>query len=364
MSVSDRLRRIIEGAPWLWINTPTRAAAAAVAALLVLAPTVMFENSEPWHLLATAKPDKDAARETHLMTTLAWTSATPVDTVIMVGGSSAREFSGLDSRLSRLLSARCGRAIHFVNAGTSSQTMAESWALAEGIPDAQRRLVVVGINYSGFEQGPAEIVRELRSPLLPLKVPRALKHAVKSGGYSSPDTTPWMNQTSWLVRRLDQVTFQDKIEPFEDFVRSEGQTPWQGPQHIYRAPALDRTQKAGIVRRMTAERLHLFNARHKEALALWHAFLARFIERKSAVLFLALPESASMEPMNRRVGSAFASDLSTLERDGARVADWRTNHGLPEASFYDQQHLLESGRHAIEPRFVDLLVNTLPDCSP
>jgi hypothetical protein len=323
---------------------------------------MLVERSEPWRLLAAARPDADARRETHLMAAIAWTTATPVDTVIMVGGSSTREFPANDAHLSGLLTQRCGRPIHFVNAGTSAQTLAESWALAEAIPDDRRRLVVVGMNYSRFEEGAAQVAREMRAPLLPLHPPPALQRAVGEVVHPATVEGPALSQTSWLVRRLGQVTWRENPETFAEFARSGEARPWNGPQNLYRAPGLDRARKAAIVRRMMAERLPLLQARRGEALALWRAFLNRFDGRGAEVLFIALPESPSMAPMNARAGAGFADDLSSLQRDGARIADWRTDHGLTEHDFYDQQHLLETGRRRVEPRFVDLLVDSLPDC--
>lgn len=366
MSVSERFQRLVRGAPWLWIETPTRAAAAAVAAIAAFSLVVAFEWSQPWRLLAAARPAPHAAPDTRLLSALAWTDVTPVDTVILVGGSSAREFPASDSHLSRVLSARCGRPIRFINGGTSSQTFAESWAIAEAVRDDRRRLVVVGMNYSRFEEGAAEVSRDLRTPLLPLRQPATLKRAVADVGGSSPmGAGPGLTQSSWLLHRLDEVTFQDAPESFRAFIaRSDGASPWQGPDNVYRAPPLDAERKADIVRRMQAEQLPLYAARRGEALALWLAFLRRFDRPGSEVLLLALPESASMAPLNARAGAAFPADLAVLERHGGRVADWRTSHGLAEADFYDQQHLLESGRRKIEPRFVELLTSALPACSP
>ena len=69
-----------------------------------------------------------------------------------------------------------------------------------------------------------------------------------------------------------------------------------------------------------------------------------------------------MRPYADLAGDEFADEMAALGRAGAIVADWRTNHGLAQGDFYDQQHLLASGRRKIEPGLLDLLAGSLDDC--
>ena len=360
---SDFLHRLVRGAPWLWINTRMRAAAAAIAMLAVCCGVGLFEASDPWRRLADAAPNAEAAPETRLLGALAWVEASRIDTVILLGGSTARELTSSEARVSGLLTERCGRPIRFINGSTSSQTIAETWIIAEAVPDDRRVLTVVGMNYLRFEEGPAEVARDIRPPLLPLRSSRALERALTDAGHPPDSTLPSLTETAWLLLRLDQVTFRSAPESFEDFIaRRNAEAPWQGPLNLYQSPPLDPAVKRAITHQRIAERLSLFKARHAGAATLWRAFLDRFDGPRSNVLFLALPEDPSMRPYADLAGDEFADEMAALGRAGAIVADWRTNHGLAQGDFYDQQHLLASGRRKIEPGLLDLLAGSLDDC--
>lgn len=359
----DFLRRLVQGAPWLWIDTRMRAAAAAIAVLAVFCGVALFEASEPWRRLADAEPKADAAPETRLLAALAWVEASRIDTVILLGGSTARELTSSEARVSGLLTERCGRPIRFINGSTSSQTIAETWIIAEAVPDDLRVLTVVGMNYLRFEESPAEVARDVRPPLLPLGRSASLERALADAGHPPASTLPGLTGTAWLLPRLDQVDFRSAPEPFDDFLaRRNDEAPWEGPLNLYRNPPLDPASKTAITHQRIAERLSLFEARHAGAGSLWRAFLDRFDGPRSNVLFLALPEDPSMTPFTDLAGDAFAAEMAGLGHTGAHVADWRKNHGLAQGDFYDQQHLLGSGRRKIEPRLLDLLAGSLDDC--
>jgi hypothetical protein len=359
---SHLLGRLVRGAPWLWIDSPARAAAAAITVLSLFGGAALFEASEPWCRLAAAEPKADAARETRLLATLAWVGASRVETVILLGGSTAQELPPSEARVSALLTERCDRPIRFINGATSSQTMTESWMIADAVPDSRRTLVVVGMNYLRFEEGFAEVARDVRAPLLPLRS-RALERTLKEAGHSPAPTMPRLTGTAWFLSRLDQVNFRPEPEPFDVFLaRRESATPWHGPLNLYQDPPLDPEKKAAIVRQMIAERLSLFEGRRAEAGALWRAFVRRFDGPGSTVLFLALPEDPSLAPFAAAAGDGFAHEMAGLGGAGARVADWRTDHGLAQSDFHDQQHLLASGRRKLEPRLADLFAEALVGC--
>lgn len=360
---SDLLRRLVRGAPWLWIDSRRRAAAAAIAALAVFCGTALFEASQPWRWLAVAEPKASAAYDTRLLASLAWVGASRIDTVILLGGSTARELTASDARISGLLTERCGRPMRFINGSTSSQTIAETWAVAEAVPDDLRVLTVVGMNYLRFEEDSGEVARDVRQPLLPLRHSEALEQALAELGHPAVSPLPGLAQSAWLLARLDQVTFRRTPEPFDDFLaQRDGETPWQGPLNFYNGAPLDPAAKAAITHQRIAERLTLFKERHTEAGALWRAFAHRFGGPRSNVLFLALPEDPSMTPFSLLAGDGFDAEMASLGDAGAHVADWRTSHGLAQSDFYDQQHLLASGREKIEPRLLDLLAGAIVNC--
>jgi len=363
MSVSSRLVALIRGAPTLWITSRRRALGAAIAAIIVLAPAIALEVSEPWRLMASVQPRRDAPRDTEVVSALAWSRAADIDVVLLLGGSTAREFTGSDAHVSELLTARCGRPLRFINAGTSQQTLAESWAIAEAIPDDRRKLVVVGMNYLRLEEGYDQTRRTLPIKTMPFDTPAPLMAALDKAGHPVALTFPSLKNVAWLLR---QGRWRGELSPpstLAEFVGAADRSQaYQGPHNAYKAPALSGDEKDRIVRHRIVERLTLFRAVHAEAAALWAEFTRRFDTAAGPVLYLALPESVAMAPLERLAGPAFDADMAKLRDSGALVADWRQGHGLDEADFHDQQHLLASGRARIEGRFVELLAVSTPGC--
>lgn len=364
MSVSSRLVALIRGAPTLWITSRRRALAAAIATILVLGPAIALEMSQPWRLMTRVQPRRDAPRDTAVVAALAWSRAADVDVVLLLGGSTAREFTASDAHVSELLTARCGRPLRFINAGASQQTLAESWAIAEAIPDERRKLVVVGMNYLRLEEGYDQTRRTLPIKTLPFDSPASLEAALQGAGHPVALTFPSLKNVAWLLRQGRWRSERSSPSTLAEFiVTADRSETYHGPQNAYRAPALSGDEKDRIVRHRIVERLGLFHAVHAEAAALWEGFTRRFDSPAGRVLYLALPESVAMTPLERLAGPVFDADMADLRDGGALMKDWRRGHGLDEADFYDQQHLLASGRARMEGRFVDLLAASTPGCA-
>jgi len=103
----------------------------------------------------------------------------------------------------------------------------------------------------------------------------------------------------------------------------------------------------------------------KEATSLWSDFQQHIAARGARVLYLVLPVDPSMNVVRNRLDPDFDHALLELEELGASVVDWRDNQSLslrPE-DFFDQQHLLESGRRKLAANFNTVVVEHLDVCN-
>lgn len=356
-SVSSRLYRLAHNAPYLWITSPRRAAAWLCGAGLALVITLAFEFSQPWRALASLASPESTSRAAYVSTELARITDDNVDTILFVGGSTTREFTASDRDLSALLARRCGRPIKFLNAGTSTQSLAESWTIVEAVPRHRRALVIVGMNYFRFEQGLDDVVADLPRLTLPFTPPASLRQSLAESGRPTGPALLQLRSTAWMLR---QGYFSIRGNP--DVRQAPRATRFDGPYNIYAPPALDAAHKADIARRMIIEELPPFRRWNDEAGDLWLAFAAHFSRHGTRPLFIFLPESASLKPLRDLVEPDVQRQIARLRAQGHVVVDWRRHAELDERDFYDQQHLLGSGRAKMEPRFIDLIAASIAGC--
>jgi hypothetical protein len=69
-----------------------------------------------------------------------------------------------------------------------------------------------------------------------------------------------------------------------------------------------------------------------------------------------------MAPADALFGPIFEQSMEQLRGAGFTVVDWRRTSTLREIDFYDQQHLLESGRRRIASQFLHFVARSLPAC--
>lgn len=356
------MRRLIYLAPILWITTRQRALAALIAGVLVFAPVVAIESWGPWKLLGEASLEAAAPQKTAMVASLAWAAKRDVDVVLLTGGSTSREFTASDPHVSRALTQRCGRPIRFINAGTSAQNLLESWQIAAAIPEARRRLVVVGLNYLRLEESREQVARSAQRRALPFEIPPPLRQSL--AGFGAPPIAEALRPRgiTWLLRQQKHIDSRKPPASLQQLIATDEVDPFKGPRNMYGGPALPRGHKQQFVSHMIMERWPMYRRNHAEAVGLWKEFTRDFSSATSRVMFLAMPETSVLAPLNALAGAMLERDMGELRGAGALVVDWRTSHGLAEEDFYDQQHLLSSGRAKLTDRFVDLLATSIPDC--
>ena len=136
-----------------------------------------------------------------------------------------------------------------------------------------------------------------------------------------------------------------------------------GPQNQYRSPALSFDEKQQIASRYLSERLKRLTEFRGQAVGLWKTYAIETQRQGGRVLFLGLPQSRAMAPVDQLAGPWFEVALRELRQAGALTVDWR-HMEIPEQDFYDQQHLLAEGRRKVLSPFVRLLAAEIPGCGP
>ncbi len=351
------------GPSYVWISSSKRAFAAILAGLLVFIPITIIEIWGPWKLLGDVSLKKDAPQTFTSVASLAWAAKENIDVVLLVGGSTSRELTASDAHISRLLTQRCGHSIRFINAGTSSQNLLESWQLTDALASSQRKLVIVGFNHLRFEGGRKQVYESTRKMLLPFAVPDQLKNSLSEFYFSNIPSAFNPKGIAWIIKGINYINFGASPLSHTSFIEVNEDDPYHTGRNLYKEPPLPSRQKEVLVSHMIAERLPIYRTAHVEAVDLWKLFIRNYSSANSKVLFLGLPVSPEMRRLNDATSIEMRQDLIELQNAGALIADWRIDHFLSDADFYDQQHLLSSGRKKLDARFVDLVVKSTPGCS-
>jgi hypothetical protein len=357
MSVS-KFSRVMDGASVLWVDSKPRAIAFLVAAFLVGAVALLANQLSAWRLLAYATPKPAADNWETVSADLTNAIASGSDVVVLLGGSTARELTGSDAFVSQALARSCGRPIRFVNSGTTEQDIAESWSLADAIPARQRALVVVAINYFSFEHSAGDTGHDLAQNNFPFPVSRDLAAVLPATAADSPYAAP-LRQLAWIENHLFAYSWTPRIGQLPDGFSD----PFASQRNSYLTTPQPLSQKEALAQRYVAERFAIFDTTRIESSALWRAFAEH--ERRSGVrvLFLAAPESPTFKPVDEAFGAGFRQSLGLLTASGASVVDLRNSGDLAENDFYDQQHLLSSGRRKFFPDLLAQLRRSVPHCS-
>lgn len=362
MSVSDRLSGLARGAPYLWIDSPLRAVSFLVALISLVAGCLLLERLPAWSILDHAVLRRTADNWESVAANLAQSIDSGEPIVLMVGGSATRELTGSDFQVSRFMSQACGRHLLFVNGGTSDQNLGDSLVLTSAIPRQNLALIIVGINYYRLGEALSNVPNDTYWPNFPFPYPQQAWQALGEADYAKKSTRP-LNQLGWLLLHSPGYAWTPRKRGYAALTSpTPGENPYSAVHNAPPRPPLPDVTKQEIVNEYVALRWPAYLREHRASTELWERFAKYQRSRGVKVVFLALPESPSMAPADRLFGPIFEQSMNSLRRDGFTVADWRKMSGLREADFYDQQHLLESGRRRIAQRFLQLPVQSLGSC--
>jgi len=368
MSVSEKLSRVSDVLTWGGVDRPSRALGFFIA-LVVLVASLAFFIPGPTQILSnmplsSASRDSDRAAQA-----VAAAVASGEELVILVGGSTSRELTPSDRFVSNALTTSCGRRLRFINLGTSSQTLADSWALTEYAARSSLSTVIIGMNYYRFEEDLATITSNYENLLVP--VPRPASLGIWLTTTERRFVLPWTPLTD-LIRALrraiptwtwDNVAhFMRKPLPAEKLVQPEEADPFQNERNAYGLPVLSLDAKQAIVAEYLAARTSGYSARAASSRDVWYAFAKQITRWGASPVFMVLPEDPVLEPVRQVFGPTFDNVMSSFSASGYRTIDFRRLSDLEHAHFYDQQHLVASGRRLFWPHFLQSVIAAVPGC--
>ncbi len=361
---SDQLAKFGEGAPWLWVSSIRRGVIFIFIFLLVFTSLFFFEYQNPWRILTQYEVvDEDItdwARVTHSIAN-AHNSGKP--SVLLLGGSTARELTSDNQALSMAISSECKEDYSIINASTTSQTLTEAWSIAEALPESSVSLIAVGFNYYRLHADYHSIHDSFNFRRLPFEVPKRLEQFIETKGIKSGTPMPDLRNIAWLKNNLKffskSVLSESGISNISMIANTD---PYQGLNNRYVSPAKSHAIKKKIVNRYINERAALYQEFSDQALSVWIEFVETYSRKGIPVLFLVLPQSDEMEDVDAVIGEQFNQQIEILREKGARIADLRHGKRLLNSDFYDQQHLLASGRRKIEQDLIQIFVRSIPGC--
>lgn len=342
---------------WLGVTSLPSAVGFLIAASLFAVLLVFLVVRPPWTFLVHLKALPTAPDTVLAAKRLADVVRSGDQIVILLGGSSARELTGVDENVSIALSQKCGGKFEFINAATSSQGHADAWSLAEAAAtNGNLRLILVGMNVYRLREDAAEVVATAESRRVPLPWSHRLTGTLlaSTGRYVRPGS-PVSGLGALLTARA-HLSFAPERED------SRPADPWNSGRNIYKAPVLSGKAKQQIANQYLGARTRGIGFTGDRGMEMWLQFGRKFTSSGAQVAFLALPEDKAMETVSAILGGYFDRSLKRLGDQGHRIVDLRRVSGLVPEDFYDTEHLIDLGRQRIFGEFVDSVAQAIPEC--
>jgi hypothetical protein len=346
---------------WSWLIIETSSRAAGFLAVVAIAAVIGLraQLSPMWNLFADGAEDIKVDNQLLLWTLANALSGTGAEMVVLVGGSTTREFTADDRFLSSELTSRCKRDIQLVNLSSSSQSFAESWDILALLPNDRQRLILVGINPYRIGFDDSDVVSELSKN--PTGIPTSFslwwavaRHTGHVGSLERTIGSVARQQASGAHWRLSDLFF-----PRQPTSEPPAENPFQPDRSSYREPVWTRAQKIRQSYEYIATRIMDFHDRFHAGVD-WYERLARhFRGPGSDVEFLVTPTDESFGTAAKLMSADLEEALRSLE-DEDHVIDLRdTAKDLDASDFFDMQHLVAKGREKLQPVFVDAVSHAL-----
>ena len=360
MSDFDRILYRLRQFSWMGIDDKPKALAFITVLIIFVAIIITIEIKLPWNdALSYARFNNENSELLSLGRHIEQSSQSSVPVILFIGGSTTREFSATDKYVSSQISKLCGKDVLFINAGTTSQTLTEAWAMVDSFSKANLALVIVGTNHYRFITNKRHVKLQAGNVF---KAPVSPSTSLQMSYFSDYQNFP----KSKLVQFLSLARLFKGIEGISvskaQPTHFNTNNPFFGSRNYYKEPAHDMKWKQLRVSLFAATRIPQFLSMVEEGTHLWIDFLGHTKSRGIKVLFLALPYDPSMKKVKNITELSFTRALITLALSGGEIVDWRDEHNLSSNDFFDQQHLLESGRRKIADQFHELIAKSLPFC--
>jgi hypothetical protein len=365
MSDFDGLVSLARRLPWLFIETQARAAGFLSVIVIVILLALRLELGCSWNLYAAGGQVTKAGDDFPLLLQAAGSAFAETDgeLVILVGGSTVRELTADDPLLSKVLTSQCGRDIHFVNLGSSSQTFSESWDIAALAPEKRRRLLLIGINPYRLSFDDSDVISELaRNPSgIPVSFSLLWTVALNTGHAGSPERI--------LASIGRQKRFGAKLRPLDllfpsrPIARQPSEDPFQPDRSSYREPVWTQSEKLQQANEYTAVRVLDFHEKFREGVKWYNRLVDHQQSVGADVKFVITPTDATFGKIDELISADLQEAIRLLGGE-RKILDLRSqSKGLDSSDFFDVQHLVAKGRAKLQPAFV-AAVSLALGCAP
>lgn len=279
--------------------------------------------------------------------------------VLLLGGSTSRELTGENKSISKRITEVCGKPVRFINAGSSSQTYVAARALYAEYQRQNVDLVVIGMNYYKLIVNPMSLKTDIINNGQIVPTPFGLFVEEIESAQDLPVIEPlyFGAKLHYYVKEVGKVNLKN-------IVGAQASSEFIAPHNYYRAPAKTLLEKKEIVRRFLLIRFPDYLEYSEAGIQRWINFAENALSNGSDVLFLGLPLDNSMVEIDRYFSPQFDSFLQQAKEKGVLIEDWRKkNLNLISDDYFDQQHLLASGRKKVVNPLVDLIASHLSECN-
>ena len=354
---SEKLYKWAGDSSVLWIDRKSKAFAFLIVFCISTFGLVFLEYSKPWRLLKIYYASQENSTSFQLAS---WKVANdvsiPGDKVVFIGGSASRELTATDSFVTQSLRKLCGDDVTFVNSATPGQTLPETWATINALKSSSLKTLVYGFNDWKLSEGVRDTIRQASAMRLPFAAPPEMMSYLSSVSDRAAIAFPVPNASGWLY--ANRKGFKSTGGP-----SAEISDPFQSAHHRYTAPSKSLEEKHAIAARFLAESSYPMELKYLEAAEIFAALVRDLKQNGTEVVFLVLPQSSVLKRHSLYTKEMADEGLAVIRASGAKIYDWRILPELVENDFYDQTHILSSGRKKIHDKLVSMMAENFQPCN-
>src|ERR1700723_2070602 len=302
--------------PWLFIETPARAAGflSVVATIIVLA--LGFELGHSWNLYAAGGQITKAGDDFPLLLQAvgsAFDETSGGELVLLVGGSTVRELTADDPLLSKALTSQCGRDIQFVNLGSSSQTFSESWDIAALAPINRKRLFLVGINPYRLSFDDGDVISEQSHNPTGIPASFSLWWSVARHTGHVGSLERMFTSVARQMRLGAKWSLLDFLVSRPAVARQPAEDPFQPDRSSYPGPAWTQPEKLKQANEYIGTRALDFHDRFRAGVKWFNRLADHFQASGSDVRFVITPTDETFRKVDRLISNDMLDVVNLLK---------------------------------------------------
>jgi hypothetical protein len=280
-------------------------------------------------------------------------------TILLLGGSTSRELTYSDRFLSESVSQLCQRKVSFINAGSSSQTYIASRSIYDLFSKKGVDLVVIGANLYRYILSPSGIHKNALFNQLSIPISAGIFFSERGSSLTPPPLSPVYTGAYLAANKslIAQFSLGRSFAIRDKFENSKGL------HNLYVTPSRTIKYKERIARQYLLQNYLAFKENANFGASRWNDFFEQVMRDGAEVVVLDLPVSPTFLSTERFFRDQYDEILKSHNAIGAGVVRWSASDlGLIESDFFDQQHLLASGRQKIEPALLLMIQDHIPEC--